>query len=73
MGDHYLLNGTKNWITNGGTASIYLVIAQTDISKGHKGINVLIVEKGMPGFEVGPKERKWVFVVLIRIHYYLMM
>src|SRR5690606_29613874 len=53
MGDHYLLNGTKNWITNGGTASTYLVIAQTDASKGHKGINVLIVEKGMPGFEVG--------------------
>jgi alkylation response protein AidB-like acyl-CoA dehydrogenase len=58
MGDHYLLNGTKNWITNGGTASTYLVIAQTDASKGHKGINVLIVEKGMPGFEVGPKEKK---------------
>ena len=57
-GDHYLLNGTKNWITNGGTASIYLVIAQTDAAKGHKGINVLIVEKGMPGFEVGPKEKK---------------
>ena len=57
-GDHYLLNGTKNWITNGGTASTYLVIAQTDVSKGHKGINVLIVEKGMPGFEVGPKEKK---------------
>src|SRR5690606_3877841 len=50
--------GTKNWITNGGTASTYLVIAQTDASKGHKGINVLIVEKGMPGFEVGPKEKK---------------
>ena len=58
MGDHYLVNGTKNWITNGGTASTYLVIAQTDASKGHKGINVLIVEKGMPGFEVGPKEKK---------------
>ena len=58
MGDHYLLNGTKNWITNGGTASTYLVIAQTDASKGHKGINVLIVEKGMPGFEVGLKEKK---------------
>jgi len=58
MGDHYLLNGTKNWITNGGTASIYLVIAQTDPEKGHKGINVLIVEKGMPGFEIGPKESK---------------
>jgi alkylation response protein AidB-like acyl-CoA dehydrogenase len=57
-GDHYLLNGTKNWITNGSTASVYLVIAQTDASKGHKGINVLIVEKGMPGFEIGAKEDK---------------
>lgn len=57
-GDHYLLNGTKNWITNGGTASVYLVIAQTDASKGHRGINVLIVDKGMPGFVVGPKENK---------------
>ena len=58
MGDHYILNGTKNWITNGGTASTYLVMAQTDVSKGHKGINALIVEKGMPGFEIGPKEKK---------------
>lgn len=58
MGDHYLLNGTKNWITNGGTASTYLVMAQTDASKGHKGINCLIVEKGMPGFMVGAKEDK---------------
>jgi alkylation response protein AidB-like acyl-CoA dehydrogenase len=58
MGDHYLLNGTKNWITNGGSASTYLVIAQTDASKGSKGINVLIVEKGMPGFEVAKKEDK---------------
>ncbi|HEX5003205.1 MAG TPA: acyl-CoA dehydrogenase [Bacteroidia bacterium] len=58
MGDHYLINGTKNWITNGGSASIYLVIAQTDPAKGHKGINCLIVEKGMPGFTVGPKENK---------------
>jgi len=58
MGDHYLLNGTKNWITSGGTASTYLVIAQTDVAKGHKGINALIVEKGMPGFTVGPKENK---------------
>ena len=57
-GDHYLLNGTKNWITNGGTASIYLVMAQTDVSKGHKGINCLIVERGMEGFTVGPKENK---------------
>lgn len=58
MGDHYLLNGTKNWITNGNSASVYLVIAQTDIAKGHKGINAFIVEKGMPGFTVGPKENK---------------
>jgi alkylation response protein AidB-like acyl-CoA dehydrogenase len=57
-GDHYLLNGTKNWITNGGTASVYLVIAQTDVSKGHRGINAFIVEKGAPGFVVGPKENK---------------
>lgn len=58
MGDHYLLNGTKNWITNGGTASIYLVMAQTDVAKGHKGINCLIVERDMPGFVVGAKENK---------------
>ena len=58
MGDHYLLNGTKNWITNGSTASIYLVIAQTDVAAGHKGINVLIVERGMEGFIVGAKEDK---------------
>ena len=58
MGDHYLLNGTKNWITNGNSASTYIVSAQTDVSKGHRGINALIVEKGMPGFEVGVKENK---------------
>ncbi|MFZ1635322.1 MAG: acyl-CoA dehydrogenase [Chitinophagales bacterium] len=57
-GDYYLLNGTKNWITNGGTASVYLVMAQTDVAKGHKGINCLIVEKDMPGFIVGAKEDK---------------
>lgn len=57
-GDYYLLNGTKNWITNGNSASIYLVIAQTDREKGHKGINCLIVEKGMDGFVVGKKEDK---------------
>jgi len=57
-GDYYLLNGTKNWITNGGTASIYVVIAQTDIEKGHKGINAFLVEKGWDGFTVGPKEKK---------------
>lgn len=58
QGDHYVLNGTKNWITNGNTAEVYLVIAQTDKEKGHKGINALIVEKGMKGFEIGPKENK---------------
>ena len=58
MGDHYLLNGTKNWITNGGSASTYLVIAQTDADKGHRGINCLIVERGMEGFMVGAKEDK---------------
>lgn len=57
-GDHYILNGTKNWITNGSSASVYLVMAQTDVAKGHKGINCLIVEKDMPGFTVGPKENK---------------
>ena len=57
-GDHYLLNGTKNWITNGNSASIYLVIAQTDVAKGHRGINALIVERDMPGFVVGKKEQK---------------
>ena len=58
MGDHYLLNGTKNWITNGNNASVYIVIAQTNIEKGHRGINALIIEKGMDGFEIGPKENK---------------
>src|SRR6478672_7201904 len=57
-GYHYLLNGTKNWITNGGTASVYLVMAQTDVSKGSKGITVLIVEKSWPGVVVGGKENK---------------
>ncbi len=58
MGDHYLLNGTKNWITNGSSASVYLVMAQTDAELGHRGINCLIVERGMPGFVVGKKEDK---------------
>lgn len=58
MGDHYIVNGTKNWITNGGTASTYIVIAQTDKDKRHRGINALIIEKGTPGFEIGPKENK---------------
>lgn len=57
-GDHYLLNGTKNWITNGGRAQVYLVIAQTDKNKGYKGIDVFIVERDTPGFEIGPKENK---------------
>ncbi len=58
MGDHYLLNGTKNWITNGSSASTYLVIAQTNSAKRHQGINALIVERGMDGFTIGPKENK---------------
>ncbi|MBE7169831.1 MAG: acyl-CoA dehydrogenase family protein [Williamsia sp.] len=57
-GSHYLLNGTKNWITNGGTASVYLVMAQTDASKGSKGITTFIVEKSWPGVQVGAKENK---------------
>ncbi|HYJ38901.1 MAG TPA: acyl-CoA dehydrogenase [Chitinophagaceae bacterium] len=57
-GDHYILNGTKNWITNGNTASVYLVMAQTDIAKGSKGINTFIVEKNWPGVTVGAKENK---------------
>ena len=58
MGDHYLLNGTKNWITNGSSASTYIVMAQTDAEKKHHGINAFIVEKGTPGFTVGAKENK---------------
>jgi len=57
-GDHYILNGTKNWITNGGNADYHLVIAQTNPELKHKGINVFIVEKGWEGFEIGPKEDK---------------
>ncbi|MCX6209789.1 MAG: acyl-CoA dehydrogenase family protein [Bacteroidetes bacterium] len=57
-GDYYLLNGTKNWITNGSSASVYLVMAQTDRAKGHKGINCLIVEKNWPGVVVSAKENK---------------
>src|SRR5256714_1424953 len=57
-GDHYLLNGTKNWITCGGSASVYLVMAQTDRSKASRGINTFIVEKNWPGVEVGSKENK---------------
>ena len=57
-GDHYIINGTKNWITNGGTASVYLVMAQTDAAKGSRGINTFIVERNTPGITVGPKENK---------------
>ncbi len=57
-GDHYIINGTKNWITNGGTASVYLVMAQTDVAKGSRGINAFIVERNTPGVTVGPKENK---------------
>ncbi|MDC1403046.1 acyl-CoA dehydrogenase family protein [Crocinitomicaceae bacterium] len=57
-GEHYLLNGTKNWITNGSSASTYLVIAQTNVEAGHKGINAFIIERGMEGFIVGAKEDK---------------
>ncbi|MGC1632695.1 MAG: acyl-CoA dehydrogenase family protein [Gelidibacter sp.] len=57
-GDHYVINGTKNWITSGGRADVYLVIAQTDKHKGSHGINAFILEKGMPGFDIGPKEDK---------------
>jgi alkylation response protein AidB-like acyl-CoA dehydrogenase len=57
-GDYYLLNGTKNWITNGGRSDVYLVIAQTDKDKGSHGINAFIIEKGMEGFNIGPKENK---------------
>jgi alkylation response protein AidB-like acyl-CoA dehydrogenase len=57
-GDHYIINGIKNWITNGSSASVYLVIAQTDYTKGYKGINAFIVEKNTPGITVGAKENK---------------
>ena len=58
MGDYYLVNGTKNWITNGDTAGTYLLIAQTDPEKKHKGINCLIVDRHAPGISVGPHEDK---------------
>ncbi len=57
-GDYYLLNGTKNWITNGNSASVYLVMAQTDAAKKSRGINVFIVEKNWAGVSVGAKENK---------------
>ncbi len=58
LGDHYLLNGTKNWITNGGTSTIHIVIAQSHPDQGHKGINAFIVEAGWPGVDIGSKEDK---------------
>ena len=58
MGDYYLLNGIKNWITNGGTSKLHIVIAQTDLSKGHRGINALLVETSWEGVEIGAKEDK---------------
>jgi alkylation response protein AidB-like acyl-CoA dehydrogenase len=58
MGDHYLLNGTKNWITNGGTSKVHLVMAQTHPDKAHRGINCLIVETDWPGVTIGAKEDK---------------
>jgi len=58
MGDHYLLNGTKNWITNGGTSKLHIVIAQSDLDKGHRGINALLVETDWEGVSVGAKEDK---------------
>jgi alkylation response protein AidB-like acyl-CoA dehydrogenase len=58
MGDHYILNGTKNWITNGGTSNLHIVIAQSDVEKGHRGINVFIVESNWPGVVIGAKEDK---------------
>lgn len=58
MGDHYLLNGTKNWITNGGTSKLHIVIAQTDVEKGHHGINVFLVEADWEGVAIGAKEDK---------------
>ena len=58
MGDHYLVNGTKNWITNGGSSQLHIVIAQTDTSKGHRGINALLVEASWDGVVIGAKEDK---------------
>lgn len=58
MGDYYLLNGTKNWITNGGTSHVHLVMAQTHVDKGHRGINCLIVEADWAGVTIGAKEDK---------------
>ena len=72
-GDHYLLNGIKNWITNGTSASVYLVMAQTDAKKGSKGINTFIVEKKWPGVSVGAKKINWVSAEVIRIVFHSVM
>ncbi|QGG47437.1 acyl-CoA dehydrogenase [Heliorestis convoluta] len=60
-GDHYRLNGSKIFITNGGQAEIYVVVASTDPAQGYKGISAFIVEKGTPGFLIGKKEKRWAF------------
>lgn len=65
-GDHYVLNGSKVWITNGGVADIYVVFAKTDMDKGNKGISAFIVEKDTPGFTTGKKRRNWGSVHLQR-------
>lgn len=57
-GDHYVLNGTKNWVTNGTTSDFVVVFAKTDKTAGHRGISAFVVEKGIPGFNVGKKEDK---------------
>ncbi len=66
MGNHYLLNGTKNWITNGGSASTYLVMAQTDADKGHRGINCLVVEREWKASSSGPRRTRWASVEATR-------
>ena len=70
--DHYLLNGVKNWITNGNSASVYVVMAQTDVSKGSHGINAFIVEKSWPGVSVGRKRTNWGSGAAIRTASYSM-
>ena len=71
--EDYIINGTKNWITNGGIADVYLVVAQTDRNKGHKGINVFIVEKNTPGFSKALKKINLVLEEVIPIPCNLMM
>ena len=63
MGDHYILNGTKNWITNGATSKVHLVIAQTNPELKHRGINCLIVESDWAGVTIGGKKTNWEFVL----------